>query len=383
MIRPFSLEVPRTILFGCGQRKSIPELLAPYGARVLLVSGSRWLKDSGRLAQLMGLLPRLQVLTLSCPGGEPTSEGLEELLAEARGYRPQAVLAVGGGSVLDTAKAVSALLPLSERVDDFLEGGGAGLRVQKPGLPWIAVPTTAGTGAEVTQNAVIRSLARGVKRSIRSPHLLAAAVVVDPELTLDCPLSLSGMAGLDALAQQIESFVSRKARPVPRALVRDAFPLLLRCLQAIPERPGDLEARGGASYGAMISGIALANSGLGAAHGLASGLGGMYDIPHGLICALALRPVLRLNAPLIGPDIELLVREARQEQAGRGEAVEWLEAKIGELLQRYRLPADLKGFGIDADLAEEIARRSSGSSMSGNPRELSLEERKDLLLSLL
>ena len=145
----------------------------------------------------------------------------------------------------------------------------------------------------ITKNAVLISKALGAKKSLRSPYLLATYALVDPELTVDAPLSLSGTVGMDALTQLVEAFVSKKAAPVPRALARQAFPVMLQALKEIPRDPDDLQARTAAAYGAMVSGIALANSGLGAAHGFASGLGGLYDIPHGLICALFIRPALR------------------------------------------------------------------------------------------
>ena len=165
-------------------------------------------------------------------------------------------------------------------------------------------------------NAVVRSARLKAKRSVRSPYLLASHVVVDPELTLDCPLRISGIAGLDALVQLVESYVSRKRKPVPRALVRSAFPAMLAALQRIPAVPADLEARTDAAYGSMISGLALANSGLGAAHGFAAGLGGLFPIPHGLICAVTLGPVLAANAPLIRDDLGDLLG-GRGERPGR------------------------------------------------------------------
>ncbi len=378
MVESFILVAPRLIRFGPGERKHLPELLGGFGRRLLLVTGSSWFDRSSLKPETDRLLAGFEVERLACPGGEPTAEGLEELLQRGRKFRPDGILAVGGGSVLDTAKALSGLLPLDGRADDYLEGVGRSLPLPGPGVPWIAVPTTSGTGAEATMNAVVRSVRLKAKRSIRSPFLMAGAVVVDPELTLDCPLRISGMAGLDALAQLVESYVSRKKKPVPRALVRDAFPAMLAALRRIPRDPADLPARADAAYGAMVSGIALANSGLGAAHGFASGLGGLFEIPHGLICAVLLGPVLRANASVIAADL----RELAGGQAG-GDPVEWLRSQVEELLAAYGLPKDLKGYRIDAKLIPEIARLSSGSSMSGNPRELDLPERQAILSEIL
>ncbi len=383
MIKDFLLNMPRSIIFGPGKRKEIPALLQVYGDRVLLVTGQRWFKVSRFNSEFQAMLKNFKIEHLCCPAGEPTSCGVEELLAAARSFDPHIILAVGGGSVLDTAKTISGLLPLKDRVVDFLEGVGRGLTIPGPGVPWIAMPTTSGTGAEATRNAVIRSVESSAKKSIRSSYLLAGQVVVDPELTLECPREVSGMAGLDALTQLIEAYVSRKAAVVPRALIRDALPVMLDSLLKIALNPANLEARSGAAYGSLISGLALANSGLGAAHGFASGLGGMAAIPHGLICALFLRPVLKANAELINSDLELLLRPAGYAQKGSGGAVEWLSAKVEKLLEAFNLPLTLSGYNLDRGLIPEMARRSSGSSMSGNPRELSREEREEIICRMI
>jgi len=395
MTKSFTLQMPREIHFGPGERNKLPELLRRFGGRVILFSGQRWFAGSGWRESFLRMLEPFELLTLQCPGGEPEVEGLNALLGEARAFRPDVIVAVGGGSVLDTAKAVSGLLPAREKAEDYLEGVGRGLTLERPGVPWVALPTTSGTGAEVTKNAVLKSKALGAKKSLRSPYLLATYALVDPELTVGAPLSLSGIVGMDALTQLVEAFVSRKAAPIPRALARQAFPGMLEALRAIPRDPDDLQARTAAAYGAMVSGIALANSGLGAAHGFASGLGGLYDIPHGLICALFIRPALRANAELIREDCTLLyesVLERGTPAVAAGppgapepgvDPVQWLIGEIDALFTLYDLPENLKGFAIDTRQIQEIARRSSGSSMSGNPRELSQQEREAMIAELL
>jgi alcohol dehydrogenase class IV len=387
MVQPFTLEMPRAVVFGPGVRARLPELLRAHGRRVLLCTGSRWFAGSGRQQEFTSLLEGFEMLALAVPPGEPECEILEPLLARVRELRPEVILAVGGGSVLDTAKAISVLAPLGGRVEDFLEGVGKALPITAPGLPWIGVPTTAGTGAEATKNAVVRSRRLGYKRSLRSPFLLAAAAVVDPELSLGCPRELTGTAGLDALAQLVESFVCRKATDFPRALARQAFPLMLSALKTLASDPGNLSARSDAAFGALVSGITLANAGLGAAHGFASALGGMYDIPHGLICALFLPEVLAWNAQQIRADCALLLASVREREGGSFQAAEdpvaWLIGEVRTLSGLFGLPAKLEGFGIEAKDLPEIARRSSGSSMSGNPRELPLAERERMIARLL
>jgi alcohol dehydrogenase class IV len=389
MVQSFTLEQPPLILFGPGVRAKLPGVARRLGSRLLLVTGSRWLRSSGWGSRLAELLADFQLERLECPAGEPEIEGLRGMLTRARELRPELIVAIGGGSVLDSAKALAGLLNAREPVEDFLEGVGRGLQLQGPAVSWIALPTTAGTGAEVTKNAVIRAAHLGAKKSLRSPLLLASAVLVDPEFAVGSPLALSGAAGMDALVQLVESYVSRKAAPVPRALAQHAFPVMLAALKAIPRDPQGLEPRCGAAYGALCSGTALANSGLGAAHGFASGLGGLYDIPHGLLCALFIRPVLRANADLVRSDCAALRASGRPQGTLRQstaqepkDPVEWLLAEFDALFELYGLPRDLKGFGVDPARIPEIAERSSGSSMSGNPRELSMPERERILSDL-
>ena len=386
-MQPFTLEVPPSIVFGAGAHARLPELARRFGRRLLLLTGSGWYGKSPWKPRFAELLAQYDVATLQVPPGEPECEALDELLAEARNLKPDLILAVGGGSVLDSAKAIAGLLPHPGRVEQYLEGVAESLAIPGPGAPWIALPTTAGTGAEATKNAVVRARRLGYKRSVRSLFLLASCVVVDPELSRDCAQVLTGISGMDALTQLLESFVSRKATPVTRALARQAFPVMLSSLKALSTRLDDLEARAGAAYGALVSGITLANAGLGAAHGFASGLGGMYDVPHGLICALFLRPVLRFNADVIRADCELLRSAVTEhdgaEPQGSRDPVEWLVGEVDGLFGRYGLPADLRAFGVRPEDAAEIARRSSGSSMSGNPKELPLGERERMLAKLL
>jgi alcohol dehydrogenase class IV len=382
--------MPQGIFFGAGEWKKLPELLPRFGPRVLVFSGRRWFSESGWRDRFRDVLASFEVLFLQCPGGEPEVEELNGVLEQARDFKPEVIVAVGGGSVLDTGKAVSGLLPVRDKVEDFLEGIGKGLKLNAPGVPWVALPTTSGTGAEVTKNAVLKSKALGAKKSLRSPFMLATYALVDPELTVGAPLSLSGIAGMDALTQLVEAFLSKKSAPIPRALSRQAFPGMLQALKMISKNPDDLQSRAAAAYGAMCSGIALANSGLGAAHGFASGLGGLYDIPHGLICALFIRPVLRANAEVIREDCRLLYQAAREQGvagthrgAVQDDPVQWLIGEIDSLFSIYDLPENLKGFAVDPGQIPEIARRSSGSSMSGNPRDLPQEEREAIIAGLL
>lgn len=374
----FVIESPPAIVFGVNALEKLRETIEREGRRVLLVSGPRWLASSGWRERITGLLSGLDVRPLVCAEGEPSTESLAAALEAALAFSPTVILAIGGGSVLDTAKALSGLLRHGGPVARYLEGVPGSVPVPGPGVPWIAMPTTAGTGAEVTKNAVIRATDLGVKRSMRSAFLLARAVIVDPQLSCTLPRRVTGISGLDALTQLVEAYVTKKANPFVQSLVEGAFGPMVSALQRLAREPANIELRSAASYGAMVSGIALANAGLGAAHGFAAALGGMFGVPHGLACAVSLPHVLEANAEVIREPIGRLTAFARS-GSPNGDSVSWLADTVREVLERFELPPDLREYRIPAERVKEIAEKSSGSSMSGNPRELGIPEREAIL----
>ncbi len=374
---PFTLEAPRSIVFGDGALTGLAAAIGTPGRRVLILSGSRWFEGSGWKRRVEEVLKAHRVEHIECQPGEPSTESVTALKRDIGRQLPETIVAVGGGSVLDSAKALSALLVCSGLVEEYLEGVEGGREIPAGGIPWIGVPTTAGTGAEATKNAVLKAPTLGVKRSMRSMHLLAAAVIVDPRLSQDLPPSVTGTSGLDALTQLIEAYVSRKSTPPVRALIASAFLPMLEAVGRLAKDPADKAARSDAAYGALVSGIALANAGLGAAHGFAAGIGGAYDIPHGLLCAVFMPHVLETNAEQIRGAIAELVNGR---EVG-GDPVEWLARQCRGLLDSFGLPRDLARFAIPKSRIPELARLSSGSSMRGNPRELTQIE-KERLLSL-
>jgi alcohol dehydrogenase class IV len=372
---PFTLESPRSIAFGEGIIRTLGSAAGAAGSRVLVLSGQRWLEASGWKHKIRAFLAGFPTEFACVPPGEPSTESLTTLREQVRRAAPQMIIAIGGGTVLDSAKALSVLLTVEDSVDGLLEGVEGSREVPGPGVPWVAVPTTAGTGAEVTKNAVVKSRRAGAKRSMRSVHLLASRVLVDPELTAGLPLQVTGTSGLDALTQLLEAYVSRRSVPPVRALIRSAFLPLLDSLNILAAGHEDRAARSDAAYGALVSGIALANAGLGAAHGFAAGIGGAYDIPHGLICAVFLPHVLAANAEVI--------REAAAELAdgrqGGADPVEWLAGQARSLLAAFGLPGDLRAHGIPAERVPELARLSAGASMRGNPVDLTEEDKQRIL----
>jgi alcohol dehydrogenase class IV len=379
---PFDLETPGAIHFGIGAIDKLPRVAGGPGVRVLIVSGRRWFSESGWQERFAEALRGCTVDRLCCEEGEPSARSLTTAAAHGAGLRPDVIVAVGGGSVLDTAKALSALVRYPAPVERYLEGMEGAVPVPGPGIPWVAVPTTSGTGAEVTKNAVVKSGAQGVKRSMRSPFLLAKAVIVDPQLTFSLPLSTTGASGLDALTQLVEAYVSRGTNPYVQSIVEGAFMPMLDALVRLPKNPTDPNLRSQASFGALVSGIALANGGLGAAHGFAAAVGGMFDIPHGLACAVFLPHVLAANAQSIRGSLARLADRSGAPISG-ADAVTWLGEQVRELLAAYGLPSDLRRFKIPAGKIAELAEKSSGTSMRNNPRELSREERMRILASVI
>lgn len=374
-IGPFQMETPKSVRFGAGSLSHLGSH-ADGARRILLLTGQRNAGREGLPQQITALCEGRDLQQAVCPRGEPTTEGVQAL-RETIASPPDLIVAFGGGSVLDTAKALSALLRHPGRPEEFLEGVPGSRPIPGPCIPWIGVPTTAGTGAEATKNAVLKSASLGVKRSMRSPFLMADSVIVDPFLTRGLPPGVLGATGMDAFVQLLEAYVSRRSTVPVRALVRSAMTAHLDGLRTLAGSPQDEDARTAISYGALVSGIALANAGLGAAHGFAAAVGGLFPIPHGLLCAVFLPTVLSLNAEQIRADITELFSGI-----ATGDPVVWLSQRVRSTAALFGLPEDLRSFAIPKSLVPELARLSAGSSMRGNPRDLTQEE-KESAISLL
>ncbi|WP_264326406.1 iron-containing alcohol dehydrogenase [Romeriopsis navalis] len=287
-MKPFNFANIPPLYFGQGQRSVLPDLIAQFkGQNVLLVIGGRSLQTGGWLNLIDQQLNTAGITTaiVNCTS-EPSPAFIDQT---CRTYRDQAidvVIGIGGGSVVDAGKAISAMLPHKNSIVDHLEGVGAGIPHSGQKIPYIAMPTTSGTGSEVTQNAVISEVGNnGYKKSIRHPKLVPDAIIVDSELLVRCPAAITAACGMDALTQLIEAYLSPTASPLSDAIawsgIESITPnLLLAC------GPGqaNLDVRAGMAYGSLMSGIALVNAGLGVVHGFASPLGGLFPIPHGVVC---------------------------------------------------------------------------------------------------
>lgn len=323
--------------FGPGKLAGLPRLAAGFGRRALLVTGAASLRSSGRLAALRGALEDagLAVIPLAVEA-EPTAAFVDATRDALRGEGLDLVIGIGGGSVIDAAKALSAMLPHRNSVLDHLEDVGRNVPHSGVKLPYLAAPTTSGTGGEMTKNAVLGATGpAGFKKSLRHENLIPDAVVVDPELMLSCPRAVTAACGMDAFTQLLEPYLSPASSPAVDALVLSALERVRDCLlPACGGGAGDVEVRSGMAYASLVSGIALANAGLGIVHGLASPIGGLFPAPHGAICGTLVASATAANL------------RALRAQAARGGAE---AGAAGRGLSRYAALGRLFGGRADRD----------------------------------
>lgn len=365
------------IVFGAGVLSEVGKLAKPWGRRALVVTGG----TPGRANLLLQKLTGEGMVVATFPvKHEPSIATLVEGLTAARACKADMIIGFGGGSVIDAAKAIAGLFNNPGEPLDYLEVVGAGKPLLRSALPWMAIPTTAGTGAEVTRNAVIVVPERRVKVSLRSPHMLARVALVDPELTLDLPSSVTAATGMDALTQLFEAYVCNRANPMTDVLCRDGLPRVAKALPAVWLNPHDAVAREALSLGAMWSGLALANAGLGAVHGLAGPIGGMFPAPHGAICAALLAPVMAANIAALrarSPEHRALHRYAEiagwltgRSDATPEEGVQFIESLVATL----QIPR-LSTFELAEDrIPDIVAQAQQASSMKANPVVLTATE---------
>lgn len=379
MIAPFSIARLPRIEFGSGRLQRVPELAARYGRRALLITGARSFTDSPHAS---GLYSGLKEAGLSWKqfqvDDEPSPERVDAAVAKYRDGDFAVVIGIGGGSVLDAAKAIAGLLRVGNSVMDYLEGVGPELTYAGPAVPFIAVPTTAGTGSEATKNAVLsRRGEDGFKKSFRDEQLVPEYAVVDPDLLSGCPPELIAANGMDALTQLIESYVSLRANSFTDALaisgLRAARDGLLDWYQ---HGSSAIEARARMAYAALISGVTLAQTGLGSVHGLASPLGAFFPIGHGVVCGTLVAEATRLNIEVMRerePDNPALARYARLAEILCRQRIRQPEAAWDRLVQllydwteQLNLP-DLGELGVEQTDLPRIVTNSRGSSMKTNP----------------
>ena len=414
---------PGKILFGWGRRTELPAETKQLARRALIVSGSRTLERTGVLGQMLDQLTHagIEARLVTTITREPLVSDVDDFvarLAQLNAGAGDCVIAIGGGSAIDLAKAGAALATnrQSSTVKDYLEGVGSGLKISQPPLPLIVLPTTAGTGTEATKNAVISSLDPPFKKSLRSELMMPRVVIVDPELTVSLPATTTAYTGMDAITQLIESAISRRAKPIPQALCLQGLELAIPALIEAVENGSSQWARTAMSQAALLSGMALANSGLGMAHGVAAALGVTAHVPHGLACAVMLPVTMRTNlsaaeAPLsmIGATLFSAIQNAdsrcplrdrlptslapsnaasvaeRLSYVGESlrDSSQFAIECIDSICERLQIPRTLAALGVTAEQLPALVKGARGNSMDGNPRDLSDAELLGILTSLM
>jgi alcohol dehydrogenase class IV len=378
----FEFATATQILFGTGRSRQVGELAAKLGKRTLVVTGRRL----DRTRQLLDDLAEqgLAVDTFQV-AHEPTIDTVTDGVRHAREIGADLVIGFGGGSVVDTGKAIAALLTNDGEPLDYLEVIGRGKPITQPAACYVAIPTTAGTGAEVTRNAVLGSPEHRVKVSLRSPMMLPRLAVVDPLLTYDLPPDITAATGLDALTQLIEPFVSHKSNPVTDAFCREGMWRAARSLRRVCQNGQDEKGREDMSLASLLGGLALANAKLGAVHGIAGPLGGMIPAPHGATCAALLPHVMAKNVARLNSQHADNPARARYDEVARivtGEAsataadgVAWVQ----NLCRELQIPP-LNSYGLaDSDFPALIEAAALASSMQGNPVQLSHDDLTEIL----
>jgi alcohol dehydrogenase class IV len=376
----FEFVTAHRIIFGAGKLNELGKHIEGNAKRLFLVSG----RSSDAIPRLRGILLGLGIsFTEFQVHGEPTVNVVSEGV-RAAGHCDM-VIGLGGGSVLDTGKAIAALVTNPGDVFDYLEVIGKGQPLINAPLPYIAIPTTAGTGSEVTRNAVIQSTEQNVKVSLRSPMMLPRLALVDPELTYHLPPEITASAGLDALTQLIEPFVSVKANPLTDAICREGMVHAAQSLARAYQNSADKEARERMSLASLLGGLALANAALGAVHGFAGPLGGMLHAPHGALCARLLPFVMEANImaletrqpdhPALGRYAEIAKILTGEKEATAREGVKWTR----ELVDALKIPG-LSKFGMSEEyFAEAVEKTLKANSFKGNPIALNERELRKIL----
>ncbi|MEO2001949.1 MAG: iron-containing alcohol dehydrogenase, partial [Pirellulales bacterium] len=390
----YDLIVPPVVHFGHGRIAEVGSVASVLGKRIWLIVGKHSFTACGGREELIrgfrqnGL--SFDEIAHSC--GEPTVQQIAAAICNLPGNQQNVVVvAIGGGATIDFGKALSALATnmkpdseemAEEMILDRLEGVGRGIPIVNPPLPFLAVPTTAGTGAEATRNAVLSCPNRMFKKSLRSPLMVPRAVVLDPSLIGSCSRDIIAASGIDCVTQLIESFICRFRWAVPRALVLDAFPKAMNALPRLLENPSDESAQSAMLHAAFISGVSLGNSGLGMAHGVAAALGVECGAPHGLACAALLPVALRVNQKIAEHDLATLDQVLDGKPLPPPESAQRLIERIEGLCRLAGTPTRLYEFGLKKERLSWLAEHSGGNSMKGNPVQLSPAELGDVLESV-
>jgi alcohol dehydrogenase class IV len=377
--------LPR-IIFGKGKISEIQGIIRGYGREALLVTGKSSFMNSQYGAMLLSSFEenRIAVNRISI-SSEPSPEKIDEAVLFCRFRKPDVVIAIGGGSVMDAGKAISAMLTQTGSVFDYLEGVGS-KESDGSKVPFIAVPTTSGTGSEATKNAVISMVgANGFKRSLRHDNFVPDIAIVDPELTLNCPPDITAASGMDCFTQLTEAYLSDKSNQYTDAFAFEGLKAVKSSLVQCVTDGSDIEVRTGMSFAALTSGICLANAGLGVVHGFASSIGARFHIPHGFICGTLMAVSNELNVSMLrksGKNPEALKKYAKLgelfldvENKTDDYYIDGFIAYLQKITSELRLPG-LKAEGVKEEDIEEICR---STDCKNNPVKLSKDDLMEIL----
>lgn len=388
MVTNFKFAPTPHIQFGPGKRSEIIPSVQKFGNKIIVLTGAKSFTQSDHWSILQQALGDNKIEFFHhVIDHEPSPAMIDEISSHYNENDIDAVVAIGGGSVLDAGKAVAAMVGKQESVKTYLEGVGT----KSPDgsiLPYIAVPTTSGTGSECTKNAVISEVGeKGFKKSLRHDNYVPDVAIVDPELTLDCPKQVTASSGMDAFTQLLESYLSTNASPMTDALAFDGLEKVRDSLEKAVVDGGDIEARTGMAYASMISGVTLANAGLGTIHGFASSLGGRFDIPHGVICGTLMEPCNHITVTKLRKTWQKEVALNKYMRVGKlfsGNTqnsdeyhIDFLVNLIKGWTEKFEIPR-LSDYDVDRSQLTEIAKKTSNKN---NPVTLEEEELLDVLES--
>lgn len=369
----YDMLFPRNVVFGCGEASRLPELV-PDASRVMLVCG-RSAESNGLLESLERMFEGFDLTTVCGVMAEPDLDEVDRLAAIGREFKVNVVVAVGGGSVIDCAKAAACIIGTEYCIRDFFYGRRE-LDRNRHGVFLAALPTTSGTGAEITPNAVFIDPETMIKKSIRHESVIPDLAIVDPLLTLSTPSGVSAASGLDALTQAVEAHISRGANPFTDALSARAVSLIMGSLETVCAHPDNVKARTDMAEGSMLTALAFSQSGLGAVHGIGHPLGSALHLSHGLSCAVLLVPVLEWNKVTVSDKLAGLAC------CCGGVSADDFIAKVRDLRNRIGVPGDFKAAGLSEEHFPFIIKNCRSGSMKSNPREMSDSDVEAMLRGL-
>lgn len=386
MIKVGEFYAPGKIIFGPGGLSQVGTEAKRLGNKVLIVLGRNAMRKSGALDRLTHLLKEqnLEYIIYENNPSDPTAETVDTGASLARKESCNLVIALGGGSVLDAGKAISAMVTNKGSVADYQEIEGKGKKFQNKPIPFIAIPTTSGTGSEATRNAVITNTKLDLKKSIRDPWLIPKVALVDPELTLSLSPHITAICGGDALTQCIESYLGKKSQEITDVLALHAIGLISKSLVKTVKEGKNLEARKDMAMAALLSGFCLSNSGLGVAHALSHPLGVYYKIPHGLSCTVLLPYVMEYNLPVVTKKLVKIAKYLGENisSLSETEAAKRGVENIKEILSAVGIKNNLSEWKIKEKDFPQLIKGARGGSLNNNPRDTSDEDLIKLLYKM-